>query len=192
MSDYYVTYSGVLIHPEDIRIENINLLDIGHHLTNIQRFGGGIPFDKLYSVAEHSIHIASYISKRINSMSSQYTKNTARMALLHDATEAYLGDVMSALKKQLPDYQKLENTLQSLIYEKYGVMENDNDAKAVKELDKRILLDEVAGIVPYRYGLFREKYKELSAIGITITGNNTKAETFIQFQQLCKELEIYD
>ena len=40
--------------------------------------------------------------------------------LLHDASEAYIGDMPSPFKKLMPDYKKLEDNLMKVIAQKFG------------------------------------------------------------------------
>lgn len=67
------------------KIEDIHILDIAHALSNICRFGGHS--SSFYSVAEHSIILAEILERQ------GADKMTVLAALLHDATEAYLGDM---------------------------------------------------------------------------------------------------
>jgi hypothetical protein len=45
----------------------------------------------------------------------------ARWALLHDASEAYLGDVSAPLKAMLPDYRAIEHNVEQSIWAKFGL-----------------------------------------------------------------------
>lgn len=131
MSNFYVTYSGYQVHPDNLDSTYIDIQDIAHHLTKIQRFGGALPLDKNYSVAEHLILLAQHARM-------YYTAEVASLCLLHDAAEAYLGDVVTALKEQLPDYKELEDQMEEKIYKTYNV--NTRHIRIVKWLDSRILL----------------------------------------------------
>jgi len=102
------TYSGKKINFRDIKVEDINLIDIAKGLSNECRFGGQC--DKFYSVAQHSILVSYLVSKEL-----------ALEALLHDAAEAYIKDFPSPLKKIMPDYVKLEKQFEKVIKEKFGL-----------------------------------------------------------------------
>jgi hypothetical protein len=91
----------------DLSIEDIYIEDIAYALSNITRFCGQLPF---YSVAKHSIEVAKLLPKQL------------RLAgLLHDASEAYIGDVITPVKINLPDYKILEKQIMTIIDEKYNV-----------------------------------------------------------------------
>jgi len=91
-----------ILDPESICIE-----DIAHGLSMTPRFGGQL--DGFLSVAQHCCMVASYVSDE-NKLA----------ALLHDASEAYLGDMPSPFKKMLPDFKEHENRLMQVIADKYG------------------------------------------------------------------------
>lgn len=137
----FALYDGHLIDPLRLKYSDITLERIAHHLSNIPRFGGSLPLDTFYSVAEHSLNLAVH-------MKSYKAK---RYALLHDASEAFLGDVVSGLKPGLPDYKMLERDVQAMILAKYGVCL----VEAVHEADKKILIDEVDAIVPDKLDIYK-------------------------------------
>lgn len=87
---YYAhIFSGSKFFPCDPRPEEVSIIDIAHHLAMQCRFNGGTKL--FYSVAEHS-WLCSYWGP----------KETALERLLHDAAEAYLGDMIRPLKR-LPE-----------------------------------------------------------------------------------------
>jgi hypothetical protein len=108
--DWFVTYTGRKFWPLDPRVEDIDLFDIAHHLSLTCRFGGAIT--RFYSVAEHSIYVA-LIGRPEDCFE----------AIMHDATEAYLGDMVRPLKYSLPEYMAAEKRLHLVIAKKFGVPE---------------------------------------------------------------------
>ena len=99
--------------------------DIAHALSNICRFGGHCK--RHYSVAEHSRLVAAMVSP-VNK----------KQAMLHDATEAYLGDIVSPLKHiMMGDYARLEDKCREAICERFDM---DFDIpKEVKDADSHAL-----------------------------------------------------
>ena len=91
-----------IMDPDTICIE-----DIAHALAHTARFGGHL--QRLYSVAQHSVYACTLVSRELQ-----------LAALLHDAAEAYLGDMPSPFKNMLPDFRKLEAKLMTVIADKYG------------------------------------------------------------------------
>lgn len=90
-----MTSSGRRAHvlaPEETEIE---IEDIAHALSMLCRFGGHC--QRFYSVAQHSVLVSELVPARM-----------ALQALLHDAPEAYLGDVIRPLKRELERYKQIE------------------------------------------------------------------------------------
>lgn len=86
-----------LLHPE--RTE-IRLDTIAHALANTCRFGGHV--SRFYSVAEHSMHVSRILERT-------HGRAGAVLGLLHDAHEAYIGDVPTPLKRVLGEtWRELE------------------------------------------------------------------------------------
>jgi 5'-deoxynucleotidase YfbR-like HD superfamily hydrolase len=125
------TYTGRQFFPLDPRDEDIDELDIAHALSLICRYGGHV--DTFYSVAEHSVLVSEAVPEEF-----------ALVGLLHDAAEAYVGDMVRPLKATMTTYRAAEDRLLGMIMEKYGLPFNFGYdlPRKVKEVDNRILLDE--------------------------------------------------
>tara|TARA_Y100000114_G_C11761900_1_gene330251 strand:+ start:768 stop:1316 length:549 start_codon:yes stop_codon:yes gene_type:complete len=95
--------------PTDIFIE-----DIAHALSLQCRFNGHCT--DFYSVAEHSVEVM----RVVESLGAE--NNIIMTALLHDAAEAYIGDVVSPLKKVLKDYQEIERRVESTIAKRFSLV----------------------------------------------------------------------
>jgi hypothetical protein len=99
--------SGVLIDINNPTPEMICIDDIATALSKICRFGGHS--NDFYSVAQHSVVVAN--------LAPEYL---CREALLHDATEAYLGDVIKPLKNILGSaYEDIEARFMDVICTKF-------------------------------------------------------------------------
>jgi len=101
------TYTGRMVdilapQPDEILIE-----DIAHALANQCRFNSHT--SRYYSVAQHSILVSDLAEELTEN------KQAALYALLHDAHEAYLGDVVRPVRGQLKNYDKLAATMQHAI-----------------------------------------------------------------------------
>lgn len=88
---------------------------------------------KFYSVAEHSVHVSYEIDKEL-----------ALAGLLHDAAEAYLGDVPSPLKKQLSQFSEFEKQMEIAIGKKFDVESSLFKEQELKRADVQLLIDEKA------------------------------------------------
>jgi hypothetical protein len=87
--DWVQTFTGVKVHPLDPRPEDVRVADVAHALARLCRFTGHVKAAH-YSVAQHSV-LASHVVHPA----------AALLALLHDAAEAYLGDLSRPLKRHL-------------------------------------------------------------------------------------------
>ncbi len=101
------TFTGKVFDITILDPETICIEDIAHALAHTARFGGHL--DKLYSVAQHSCYVAANVP------------NEHKLAaLLHDASEAYIGDMPSPFKKMMPDYKKIEDQIMTAVASKFG------------------------------------------------------------------------
>jgi hypothetical protein len=91
-----------LLNPDPATID---ITDIAAGLSKICRFSGQMT--RFYSVAEHSVLVARHLLKTNRMVSVQ----AVRAALLHDASEAYMGDVTKPIKYRLPEYQLMEDRM---------------------------------------------------------------------------------
>lgn len=122
------TFTGKYINVFDPRPEDICIEDIAHGLSLECRFGKQLP--EFYSVAQHSVLVSNLVWGRHK-----------LAALLHDASEAYLGDVPSPIKKRLRDYKRVEKILMKAIAEKFGFEYPFH--KSIKEADRHMLIVEM-------------------------------------------------
>lgn len=130
MNDWFVTYTGKRVHVMTPRHEDIDIVDISHALSHLCRFSGHV--NRFYSVAEHSARVARAVAVE--------RPDLAKAALLHDAAEAYIGDVISPLKNCLPEYKVIEEEWERVVAETLGVFYEEMNDPFVKLMDRRDLL----------------------------------------------------
>lgn len=127
MTSSIYTFTGRRVNPLDLRPEDICIEDIAHHLACCNRFAGAcrVPI----SVAQHSVYAAQLC----------WDTPHALQALLHDAAEAYLGDVTKWLKMtpEFAAYREAEHRIQRTIYRHFGCAEED--ATEVKSADRLLV-----------------------------------------------------
>jgi hypothetical protein len=105
MSNTMRMFSGQLVDPLDLKISDIRADDICWALAHICRYGGHCHRD--YSVGEHTL----WVYRRVPSLGS----------ILHDASEAYLGDMPTPLKRRMPEFIKAERRAQQVIAVAFGM-----------------------------------------------------------------------
>lgn len=106
--------------------------DIAHGLSNTCRFAGQCR--QFYSVAEHSVHV------------SNTAGGWAFAGLMHDAAEAFIGDVTRPLKSLLPEYKRIETTIERAIFARFNLP--DRVPSAVKNADIRVFAAERRQVMP--------------------------------------------
>ena len=103
------TYTGGEFRPFDPQPAEVRLLDIAAGLAHTCRFGGHCR--QFYSVAEHSL----YVSREFE------TPRLRLLGLLHDAGEAYLGDVPRPIKAELDRIESVETAVLEAVWAGLGV-----------------------------------------------------------------------
>lgn len=106
-TDCIRTFSGLYMNVFDPKPEMICIEDIAHSLAHQCRFGGHLP--QFYSVAKHKVYCAQLAEPEHKFQ-----------ALMHDASEAYLLDIPSPIKKQLVGYKEMEDRMMAVIAQKFG------------------------------------------------------------------------
>lgn len=120
-------YSGKVVNLLDPQPDQIDILDIALALSRQARFNGMT--SHYYSVAQHSV-LAAQLGK---------DHGCALELLLHDAAEAYTGDIVKPLKNLLePNISKIEKSIEAVIQSKFGVDFIKHKAK-IKEIDGYLL-----------------------------------------------------
>lgn len=125
--DGLTTNSGKKFYPFDPRPEDIDIMDIAHHLSNICRYTGAV--EQHYSVAQHSYHVSKLVLPEF-----------ALWGLLHDASEAYTSDFTRPFKKGIPQIREVEDGIMQVVCKKFGLpwpMPED-----VHHIDHHIVHDE--------------------------------------------------
>lgn len=167
------TFTGQHIDYLNVHAEQINIEDIAVALSNICRFAGHVP--EFYSVAQHAVLCSQIVPAEF-----------AFEALMHDAAEAYCQDIPAPLKRLLPDYQRIEEAVDIVIRQKYGLPETmstpvkyadlimlaterrdlDLDDGSVWPVLEGIPPSEEISLMPLKpgqaYGLFLNRFAELT------------------------------
>jgi hypothetical protein len=116
-------HTGKRIDLRKLDAADIHIEDIAHALSNVCRFNGHVP--EFYSVAQHCVIVSALLPADL-----QFA------GLLHDASEAYIGDVSHFLKHSdyMVGYRDFERVLEEKIARRFG-LPYPNDPK-VKQADR--------------------------------------------------------
>jgi hypothetical protein len=123
----YQTYTGVMFWPIDPRPEEVRIDDIAHHLSLLCRYNGACAV--MYSVAQHSVLVSRIVPLE-----------HALWGLMHDAAEAYVGDMVRPLKKMLPAYAEIEERVMRAIAKRFELPWPE--PPEIKIADDRVLMTE--------------------------------------------------
>lgn len=140
----FPTITGKFIDLDCMVMDDIEIVDIAHSLSRINRYNGHTI--KPYSVAEHSCIMFDHMDLTLK-----------KAALLHDAHEAYIGDIVKPVKIKFPALEKLSNRIQNLINEKYQVNTFHHE---VVFLDSEITFAEIKQLNPSAWGKIQDPKQE--------------------------------
>ena len=116
--------------PDDIAIE-----DIAHGLARVARWNGQTRGEHAFSVAEHAV----LVEEIVLSLNPLFETRWKLAALLHDAPEYVIGDLISPFKAAIGfDYKAFENRLLEAIYTRFELPAQlpIRIATAIKEADR--------------------------------------------------------
>jgi 5'-deoxynucleotidase YfbR-like HD superfamily hydrolase len=131
---YLQTVSGRWVNPFDPDPEQLDAGDIARALANQCRFGGHSR--AFYSVAQHSVIVSQLVEGRGGDAEDAFA------ALMHDAGEAYLGDMPHPLKHRSPlgaAFREAERQLEAALREHFRIKP---DVAEIKRADRALLATE--------------------------------------------------
>lgn len=142
MSNFIITRSGLEVNAQNPTSYMISIEDIAFSLARIRRFNGHT--DANCSVALHSVIVSHNVPDEL-----------ALYGLLHDAHEAYTGDISTPFKNRIN--RAIEDKFDDVIYPKFGLglpdytyyNKHDVISTVVKFADLGSLLYEKNNFLPY-------------------------------------------
>lgn len=174
MSNHWIqTYTGKAFNFESPVPDMVCIEDVAHALAHINRFTGHLPVP--YSVAQHSVLV-----------SQQLPPPELRLqGLLHDAHEAYVGDVSRPLKRMpgMEPYRALEQRVWYVVARALGVPPTLDPA--VKEADMRMLATEKL-LFGQEFKTWDLPFKPYPIAIMPSAWDEAKAQFLEEYEQLCK------
>lgn len=130
------THTGKHFDLLDPKPELVDPRDIVYALANICRFTGHVrPF---YSVAQHCVHVAKLVSPAARAW-----------GLLHDAAEAYVGDINQPLHVAMRmTIKPIERKIAEAIRQRFGIELTPDIETEVHEADLTMLATEARDLLP--------------------------------------------
>ena len=131
---YLQTVSGRWVNPFDPDPDQLDAGDIARALANQCRFGGHSRV--FYSVAQHSVIVSELVEQRGGDADDVFA------ALMHDASEAYLGDMPHPIKHRSSlgaAFKAAEDHLERALHDRFRIKE---DVPEIKRADRALLATE--------------------------------------------------
>ncbi len=135
------TYTGRKFDPMTIVPANIDGRDIAHALSMMCRGNGHLR--RFYSVAQHSLNCAAEAEAR------GLGQRIVLACLLHDASEAYIADIIRPVKEHLANYLEIEDKIMKAVFARFGLDGlTDEEHAAWKRIDDELLETELQALLP--------------------------------------------
>ena len=135
LAPWILTVSGRRFDLLAPTVDSIDAGDIAHALSQVNRFGGHTRVP--YSVAEHSLLVSRIVPVGF-----------ALAGLLHDAAEAYVGDVVGPLACRLPAFLEIEARILDAVAIRFSVPRSLFHSPEVRRADRVALLTERRDLLP--------------------------------------------
>lgn len=126
-----VTFMQKSIDLSNIKERDISIIDIAHSLSLLCRFNGHC--SGFYSVAQHSVLMSDLM----------HDDHGAKCALMHDAAEAYIGDITTPLKIKLKDIDEIEANILKVIFTTFKINMTATRKAEIEKKDARLLITEM-------------------------------------------------
>jgi hypothetical protein len=157
------TFSGLDLDPRCLASTDFRIEDIAHSHANMNRWCGHAR--RPISVAQHCVYVC-----RIVADLTEGDPTACRQALLHDAAEAYVGDVTRWLKRTeiFTEYRKLEDAIQWMIYNAFQLPIEEHPA--IKRADSIMVRFEGKQAFGPDFRIDHEDYPDLTPEEVALVG----------------------
>lgn len=156
MAHWIQTYSKRTFRIDHPDHRDVHLGDIAHSLASLCRFNGhtvwapeGEPGRCPYSVAQHSVLVSRIVERIADIHAERYAGlNLPLLALLHDAHEPYVGDVVSPMKQLLGEvWTKIETNAEEAVRLAFQLPLRPSELPIIKEADMIALATEARDLL---------------------------------------------
>ena len=147
-----------ILDPSPVDVE---LSDIAHGLARVARWNGQTQGDYPFSVAQHSVLVLELFS----AMTPGADAKSRLYALLHDAPEYVMGDIISPFKAAMGgNYKEVENRLLGAIYLRFSLGSVPVPAvqKQIKKADREAAYLEAVHLAGFEAAEARKYFGEPS------------------------------
>jgi uncharacterized protein len=146
------TFTGMQFDFLNPTAKSIQFDDVAQGLAQECRFSRQTSL--FYSVAEHSVLVSKILQRR------GAAHSVLQLGLMHDAAEAYMGDMASPLKQLCPDFKRIEARVMDAVIERFRLPPRDHqfawamvhqadlDARAIEGVELMSGFDGEYGRVP--------------------------------------------
>ena len=173
--------------PLDVEIEDIAL-----GLSRVTRWNGQTTGKHPYSVAQHSMLVEELFNIEYPSLDKKW--NLA--ALLHDAPEYVIGDLITPFKYALNNsYRYVEDNLMKAIYLRFGLpaLLPKNIESKIKKIDKTLAWFEAIDVAGYEEKEASEIIKRPNLISkhqniVALSANDVKKRFLQRFQEIITKI----
>ena len=159
------TYTGNKIDPMNMTASDISIQDIAHALSLTCRGGGHVSY--FFSVAQHSINCMNEAKSR------GWAERLQLACLLHDASEAYISDIIRPVKAHLSNY-----------LERFGLADLSKEENAMwKQIDDEMMNFELKNLMK------GEEYRNTDNLSsVPAVAERPWREVEGEFEAECKKL----
>ena len=171
--------------PLDIEID-----DIAHGLARVARWNGQTYGNHAYSVAEHSVLVLTLFDR----MGGNVSHDQRLAALLHDASEYVIGDMISPFKAVIGNnYRETEERIQAAIMMRFGIAGDMSPAlkKRIKQADRaaaHLEAEQLAGFSPTEtkrfFGTWPTNITPQPKLNAPLSATDAKALLIRAFEEL--------
>ena len=170
------TYTGNKIDPMSMTASDISIQDIAHALSLTCRGGGHVSY--FFSVAQHSINCMNEAKAR------GWSERLQLACLLHDASEAYISDIIRPVKAHLSNYLEIESSIMNAIFERFGLADLSEEENAMwKQIDDDMMNFELKNLMK------GEAYRDTDNLSsVPAVAERPWREVEDEFEAECKKL----